>query len=109
MSDSQDVDRFIFLLDGEEKLGADYDAFADVLYLWRGEAPQNAISLTAIEGHLVRIHPESGDLVGFTIFGWEGELRHQGPIKVTVPVIGRDDDGPVADEPRTHELELVCA
>lgn len=109
MSDSQGIDGYTFLLDGKEKLGADYDAYADVLYLWRSDAPVNAISLTAIEGHLVRVHPESGQLVGFTIFGWEGELRRQGPIKVTVPVIGRDDDGHIDEEPTTHNLELVPA
>ncbi len=108
MSDSQGTD-FIFLLDGEERLGADYDEFADVLYLWRGEEPTQAISLTSMEGHLVRLDPETGDLVGFTIFGWEGELKRRGPIKVTVPVIGLNDDDQQRQEPTTHKLDLVPA
>ena len=107
MSDSQGTE-FIFLLDGKERLGADYDSFADVLYLWRGGGPTGAISLTSIEGHLVRVDPETGDIVGFTIFGWEGELNQQGPIRVTVPVIGLDDDHQ-PHEPTTHNLELITA
>jgi hypothetical protein len=112
MSGSQDVDRPMFLLDGREELGADYDKFADVLYLWRGDAPRAAVSLTSVEGHLVRIDAETGELAGFTIFGWEGELNRQGPIRITVPALSVDDDD---DEPRrrqesrTHELELVPA
>jgi hypothetical protein len=108
MSDSQGTD-FIFLLDGEERLGADHDSFADVLYLWRDGGPTEAISLTSVEGHLVRVDPGTGEIVGFTIFGWEGELKCQGPIRVTVPVIGMDDDDHQPQEPTTHNLELVHA
>jgi hypothetical protein len=109
MSGSQDVDRCEFLLDGNERLGARYDDFADVLYLWRGVESRPGISIPANEGHLVRIDPESGELVGFTIFGWEGELKGHGPIIVTVPAVALDDEAPEAVESHTHSLELVPA
>lgn len=112
MSASPSADSYIFLLDGKEQLGADFDEFADVLYLCRGDEPVPAISLTSNEGHLVRINDETGEIVGFTIFGWDGELN-RGTIQVTVPVIARshdeDEDDDRATQPQTHELELVLA
>lgn len=106
MSNSQ-ADHYTFVLDGKERLGADFDDDADVLYLWRGDEPRPSISLSSIEGHLVRVAMDSAEIVGFTIFGWGG-LDRPNVIKVTVPAIARDqDDEPVSPAPTTHDLKLL--
>ena len=69
---------YIFVLDGKERLSAIHDKLGDVLYLWRGEKARPAVSIESQEGHLARIDPDTGELVGFTIFGWDGELRERG-------------------------------
>ena len=42
------------------------DEEADTLYLWRGDEPQEAISFETT--CIVRRDPETGDLVGVTVF-----------------------------------------
>jgi uncharacterized protein YuzE len=94
----------MFVLDGHERLGSEFDAEADVLYLWRGDAPVEAMSVTSNEGHLVRVDIATGEIVGFTIFGRDATFE-SGSIDVTVPAIGSAQDP--AGIVRKHELALV--
>ena len=57
--------------EGREPLGGSYDEHADVLYLWRGKKPVDAISLPTDDGILVRVHPKTGELVGVTLLDFE--------------------------------------
>lgn len=93
---------------GREDLRASYDEQADILYLWIGEKPQEAISVTSDEGHLVRLAPETYEVVGFTIFDfcrrWQADDRG-GEIKVSLPSLGEDQGEVIA----ARELELVAS
>lgn len=95
---------YAFLLDGKEPLAAIHDEQGDVLYVWRGERARPAICVESRESHLARIDPGTGELVGFTIFGWDGQLREQSEITVTVAAIRRDT---VTREQHEHTLELM--
>jgi hypothetical protein len=99
-------DKLNYLLDGEEKLSASYDEQADVLYLWRGRKPQEAVTLNSDEGYLVRLDPETYSIVGFTIFDfcrrWQEDDGKTTKITVTVPSLGFR--GGETSEPQTHEL-----
>lgn len=103
MSGSEALSEFRLL--GEELLQHDYDEDADILYLWRGEEPVEALSLTSPEGHLLRLHPETHEVVGFTIFDFRRRWQAQGSIRITAPSISGDHGGSRAAE----ELELVPA
>jgi len=88
-------------------LGFSYDDTADVLYLWRGDAPRPAISLTTDEGIVVRFDEDSGELVGFTILNWLQVWALRGtPLEIEVPDL-EVAAGSLAGE--RHELELVPA
>lgn len=99
-------DNLNYLLDGEEQLGASYDEQADVLYLWRGDEPREAFTLNSEEGYLVRLDPESFEIVGFTIFDfcrrWQEDDHTITTLRVTVPSLGVR--GGHTSEPHTHEL-----
>lgn len=95
---------FRFYLDDEELLGADYDEGADVLYLWRGASPVEAISLATDEGPVIRLNPQSGDVVGFTIMDWSALWRDKKRIDIYLPSLGRTQDEPDAEEPARHSL-----
>lgn len=90
-------------------LAASYDEKADILYLWTGEAPREAISVTCDEGHLVRLDPVTYEVVGFTIFDfrlrWQAESLAAGELKVSLPSLG-EHEGLIA---RARELELVAS
>ena len=94
-----------FRLFGKEILGHDYDEEADILYLWRGDKPVEALSLPSAEGHLIRVHPETHEVVGFTIFDFRRRWNAQGSIRIAAPSITGDRGGSRAAE----ELELVPA
>ena len=47
-----------------------YDTDADVLYVSFG-APQEAVSEETGDGMLIHKHPETGEIVGVTILGFE--------------------------------------
>ena len=100
-------DSLRYLLDGEEPLDCSYDEQTDILYLWRGETPGEAVSLTSVEGHLARLDPGSGEIVGFTIFDFRRRWQNadETHIKVTVPRVGLDD----RETTEARELELVPA
>lgn len=106
-SDSFVIADWRFRLDGEELLGADYDDEADVLYLWRGDAPREAVGLTTPDGNVVRLDEETGEVVGFTIFNWLGLWTDVGgAIVFEVPDL-EAARGSLAHG--HHELELVPA
>ena len=52
----------------KEKIDWEYDAEADVLYLSFGE-PQEAEGIDIGEGMIVRVDPQSNEVVGITIIG----------------------------------------
>jgi Protein of unknown function (DUF2283) len=105
MSD-QDFDPsadYNFLLNGEESLGAHYDKEADVLYLWRGEAPREAVALETPGGHLLRLDTETYELVGVTIFDWYRKWRRHGHIQIHAPVV--ETEGRLRSEGRDYSVE----
>ncbi len=88
----------------DEPLGAEYDEQADILYLWRGD-PTGDLLLTTAEGHLVRIDPETAEIVGFTIFDfcsrWQaedfrpiGRSRSTSPASTSVKASNADRSAP---------------
>ena len=82
-----------------------YDEQADILYLWLGKKPQEAISVTSNEGHLVRLHPETYKIVGVTVFDfcrkWQAD-DPGGSIEFTLPSLGEDEGG--VTEPQRFAL-----
>lgn len=97
-----------FLLDGEERLCFDYDEQADILYLWRGEAPRPAISLTTDDGIVIRFDELSGEVVGFTVINWvKNWASHGASVEINVPDLELPEGHRAHGE--RHELELVCA
>jgi len=98
-------DKLKYLLDGEEKLGSSYDEQADILYLWRGEGPRHAISLTSSEGHLVRLDPGSAEILGFTIFDFCARWQEEGHTVIPINVPGYDlGSGVERTAPRSLQL-----
>jgi uncharacterized protein YuzE len=63
-----------FKLDGQ-LLRSEYDEGQDILYLWVDE-PRPATTYETEQGHLVRLDPETYELVGVTILDfrrrWKG-------------------------------------
>jgi uncharacterized protein YuzE len=107
LSDSSMTADWHFILDGDEPLGFDYDDDADVLYLWRGEGPREAIGLTTPDGHVVRLDEETGEIVGFTIFNFFGVWAQKGmSLKIEIPDL-EAAQGSLSGS--RHELELVPA
>lgn len=95
------------VLDGTESLGFSYDEDADVLYLWRGERPRPAISLTNEHGHVIRLDEATGEIVGFTILNWRQVWVPSGtPLVIEVPDL-EAERGRLSRA--THQLELVPA
>ena len=72
----------------------DYDEQADILDLWIGNVARAAISVTRKEGHLVRLDPDTHELVGFTLFDFCRRWQPDDPggeidITITTPSLGR--------------------
>ncbi|MHB0981584.1 MAG: hypothetical protein ACYC5Q_16205 [Thermoleophilia bacterium] len=63
-----------------------YDERGDVLYLGVGQ-PSEALTWESPEGHLVRLDPDTLEVVGLTVLGFAGR-KARGPIAVTVPAPG---------------------
>ena len=61
----------------------DYDAPNDVLYLSIGR-PREAVTWESPEGHLVRLDPETGALLGLTILQLKSRIA-RGDVRVTLP------------------------
>ena len=61
----------------------EYDARNDVLYLSIGR-PREAITWESPEGHLVRLDPDTGDLLGLTILHMKAKIA-RGDVRVTLP------------------------
>ena len=98
-------DELKYLMDGEEALGASFDEAADILYLWRGDGPRHAISLTSSEGHLVRLDPETAEIVGFTIFDFCARWQEEGHTVIPINVPAFAFGGGVArTAPRSLQL-----
>jgi hypothetical protein len=93
---------------GREPLAASYDDDADVLYLWRGQAPVEAISFPMDDGPIVRVHPETGELVGVTLLDFSACWSNRERIDLDVPPVGASE--PEAPETRANEhRQLVLA
>jgi hypothetical protein len=98
-------DSLHFSLDTGEALKGSYDEQADILYLWLGKKPREAISVTSNEGHLVRLDPESYEVVGFTIFDFCRRWQDDDPggqFPVTLPSLG--ESGGEITEAQTFAL-----
>lgn len=67
------------------QLRLSYDKDADVLYMSFG-APQEAISEETEDGMLIRKHPDTGEIVGVTILGFE-ERFEQSSASALLPVV----------------------
>jgi hypothetical protein len=108
LSESRFAGRSYFLdgPDGREALGASYDDAADVLYLWRGDTPTEAISLPMDEGPIVRVDPETGDLVGVTLLDWSLMWADKARIELDVPTTAPSERE--ASEDRAPYRELVA-
>ena len=109
MSESRFAGRSYFLEgpDGREPLRASYDELADVLYLWRGKKPVEAITFPTDDGPLVRVNPETGELVGITLFDWNVCWSECERIALDIPAVGRTEGAVAA--PRPEHRELVVA
>lgn len=91
----------------EGPLNSSYDEQADILYLWLGRKPREAISVTSIEGHLIRLDPDSHEVVGLTIFDFCRRWQEDDPgggFQVTIPNLGESEGGVTA----AKQLELVA-
>ncbi len=93
---------------GSEPLGASYDEHADVLYLWRGDHPVEAISVATDDGPLVRVDPMSGVLVGVTLLDFAACWADKQRIELSVPAMGPSEGDQAAAGPIEHR-ELVLA
>ena len=68
----------------------DYDGVADVLYVWLGE-PREAYCIEPAEGTLLRVEPNSGDLVGLTIIHFRRRLEKMGESHALSIPLAPDD------------------
>ena len=74
----------------EKPLSLDYDSKADTLYVSIGK-PQEAVTVEPQEGILLRVHPDSGDLVGMTILHFNRRLNEKGDrLTANIPLIPSD-------------------
>jgi uncharacterized protein YuzE len=92
-----------------------YDAEADIAYLSVGE-PKEAISWESPEGHLVRLDPDTGELVGVTLLYPRQRCETTGAMTITFPehvlAVAEGRHSPLLSEPLTlprAELTALCA
>jgi hypothetical protein len=91
-----------------EPLTASYDSDADVLYLWRGSEPSEAISFPMDDGPIVRVDPESGELVGVTLVDFNACWSSCDRIELDVPPIGPSEpQAAELHEPKHRQLVLA--
>lgn len=79
-----------------------YDEGGDLLYLSVG-LPSESLTWESPEGHLVRVDPDTLDVVGLTVMGFAAR-RAQGSISVTVPT--QDELRALIGAGHTEELLL---
>lgn len=75
-----------FQLDGEP-LNAEYDEQEDILYLWTGDEPQDALTYETTDGHLVRLDPQTREFVGVTILDYHARWAGAAEIRLQVPTL----------------------
>jgi Protein of unknown function (DUF2283) len=90
--------------EGREPLGSSYDDHTDVLYLWRGKKPVEAVSLPTEDGILVRVHPNTGELVGVTLLDYDVFWSQKERIEIDVPAVGRSESEAAARKPEHRQL-----
>src|SRR5213076_2541437 len=74
----------------EKPVNLDYDAAAETLYVSIGK-PQEAVTIEPEEGILLRVHPDSGNLVGLTILLFDRRLRECGDrLAANIPLVPPD-------------------
>jgi hypothetical protein len=83
--------------EGREPLRSDYDEDADVLYLWRGQRPAEALSLATDEGPIARLDILTGELTGVTLMDWKAMWAREKRIEFRLPAVGASET--VAEEP----------
>ncbi len=79
-----------------------YDERGDVLYLGVGP-PSEALTWESPEGHLVRLDPDTPEVVGLTVLCFAGR-KARGPIVVTVPAPG--ELSALVESRHAEELEV---
>jgi len=79
----QTADRLLPHLGPYTFTSSSYDEHGDVLYLSVGQ-PSEALTWESPEGHLVRLNPDTLEVVGLTVLRFAGR-KARGPIAVTVP------------------------
>jgi uncharacterized protein YuzE len=62
-----------------------YDSQTDVMYLSFGE-PQEALGEEVEPGVVIRVHPQTGEVVGITISDFAGRFRQQPLLALSVPL-----------------------
>ena len=75
-----------FQLDGEP-LNTEYDEHEDILYLWVGDEPAEAVTFETEDGHLVRLDPKTHEFVGVTILDFKVRWAGVGNIRLQVPTV----------------------
>jgi uncharacterized protein YuzE len=73
------------MVQASTELKMTYDRDADVLYCSFGE-PQEAISIEANEGIIVRRNPETNEIVGYTIVNFFKRFADRPNKPVSVPL-----------------------
>jgi uncharacterized protein YuzE len=73
------------MVQAANELKMSYDRDADVLYCSFGE-PQEAISVEADDGIIVRRNPETNEIVGYTIINFFKRFADRPNMPVSVPL-----------------------
>ena len=74
-------------MDKAQALILDYDDEEDILYISLNKIGQEAVCIEQENGVLLRVHPETEEIVGYTIIDFLGKFSstaHQ-PIRVEFP------------------------
>lgn len=62
-----------------------YDKEADVLYFSQGKPSPKSLSKETSEDVILRIHPKTGKVVGFTILNFSRRLKRKN-IPISLPI-----------------------
>lgn len=73
------------MVQSANELKMNYDREADVLYCFLGE-PREALSIEKADGVVVRVNPETNELVGFTIIDFFRRFAEHPGEPVSVPL-----------------------
>lgn len=106
--------RVTLYLEHRIEVNCEYDEDEDILYAWVGDEPRAAITYETDEGHLVRLDPETKDLVGVTVLDYRARWEDK-PINITweaeveqpvpwIPLLSRKRREHVAERRVLHRI-----